>query len=122
MPPRSRQKGRRPGLKAAMAVAGVAATALLGWAALSLTKEASLGRDALQEVKQLVAFGPRPCGSEPHRKTERAIVEKLQAAGIPVQQDRFTGDTPIGPVAMNNIIGRVAGRGVGPGAGRTIVL
>ena len=122
MPPRSRQKGRRPGLKAVMAVAGVAATALLGWAALSLTKEASLGRDALQEVKQLVAFGPRPCGSEPHRKTERAIVEKLQAAGIPVQQDRFTGDTPIGPVAMNNIVGRVAGRGVGPGAGRTIVL
>ena len=122
MPPPSRQKGRRPGLKAALAVGVVAATALLGWAAFSRTKDSSIGLDALQQVKQLVAFGPRPCASEPHRKTERAIVEKLEAAGIPVQQDHFTGDTPIGPVAMNNIVGRIAGRGVGTGAGRTIVL
>ena len=120
MPARSRPERRWS--VAAMAMTGLLATALLGWAAIALTKDTAIGKAALEQVKQIVAFGPRPPASEAHRKEEQAIVEKLRAAGVMVEQDRFSADTPIGPVAMNNIVGRIAGRGTGSAGGRTIIL
>ena len=89
----------------------LAGAALVAWGARSLTKDSSIGAAALQEVNAVVSLGPRPVGSDAHAKTERLILDKLKSAGIAIEEDRFTADTPLGPQAMNNIIGRVAGRG-----------
>jgi Zn-dependent M28 family amino/carboxypeptidase len=121
-----RRKSNRA--KAVFAVAVLTAAGLIAWfvtllltgAALSLTGDSSLGRAALDRVNELLALGPRPPGSEAHQKMERLIVGKLQAAGFPVDEDRFTADTPNGPVAMNNIVGRIPGRD--GAAARTIIL
>ena len=122
------QRNRTKRLRTTLVLSVLAAGAFAAWLALtpfsgpsySLAKDASLGKAALDEVTALVAFGPRPVGSPAHQKTERAIIEKLQAAGVTVDEDHFTARTPDGPAAMNNIIGRIPGRG---GAqARTIVL
>jgi Zn-dependent M28 family amino/carboxypeptidase len=121
-----RTKTRR--LRTTLGLSILAAGAFAAWLAytplsgpsFSLAKDASLGKTALDEVTALVAFGPRPVGSPAHLKTERAIIDKLQSAGVAVDEDRFTAQTPDGTAAMNNIIGRIPGRG-GPQA-RTIVL
>ena len=77
-------------------------------------------KDALDQVSRLVAFGPHPAGSEAIQKVQAAIIEKLTAAGISVDQDHFTSKTPAGQVAMDNITGRIPGQG---GASqRTIIL
>ncbi|MBI3895799.1 MAG: M28 family peptidase [Acidobacteria bacterium] len=94
-------------------VGGIAGIALLYWGAQSLTKPPAnpgLGEAALEHVKRMVAFGPRPPGSEAHQQTQRYIQETLQSAGWTVQQDSFTAQTPIGSVPMNNILGRLTGR------------
>jgi Zn-dependent M28 family amino/carboxypeptidase len=65
---------------------------------------------ALEHVKALVALGPRPSGSQAHREMQRYITRHLEASGAAVEQLPFVAETPIGPVSMNNIVGRVPGR------------
>ncbi|MBI4464550.1 MAG: M28 family peptidase [Acidobacteria bacterium] len=84
-------------------------TILAGWGALSLTQNAAIGKPAMDEVREIVSFGPRPPGSPAHAKMEAYIEEKLVAAGWKVEPDRFTAATPMGPIPMNNIVGRRAG-------------
>jgi len=120
MPGRSTRQRRWP--LPTLAVTGLAATVLLGWAAIALTRDTSIGKTAFEQVKQIVAFGPRPPASDAHRKEEQIVVEKLRAAGVVVDQDHFSADTPIGAVAMNNIIGRIGGRATGSAGGRTVIL
>ena len=126
MPQKGKPKGRRTKTWVALAVvvAGVVViwflALLVTGPALSLAGGSALGKAALDRVNELVALGPRPVGSEAHRKMERIIIDQLKAAGVSVDEDRFTTDTPDGPVAMNNISGRIPGRG-GPSA-RTIIL
>ena len=59
---------------------------------------------ALDDVARLVAFGPRPSGSEAHRQAQAFLLEQLGATGLEVQRDDFTGRTPVGPIAMSNLI------------------
>src|SRR5579885_945838 len=109
MPARPREKPNKPHL--AMIIVAVTATLLIAWVTASqVSKDATLGRNALQQVKDLVALGPRPSGSEAHKKMEQMIVERLQAAGLNPDQDRFTAEGPNGPLLMNNIIARMKGR------------
>ena len=92
--------------------AAVAGITLLGWAALSRqagTASGVNGEAALEHVRQMVAFGPRPSGSTAHETMQRYIVEQAEAAGWTVEQDRFTASTPNGPIPMNNIIARSPG-------------
>ena len=63
----------------------------------------------MDEVRELVAFGARPPGSPAHAKMQQHIEGKLAAAGWEVEADRFTAVTPLGPIPMNNIVGRRAG-------------
>ncbi len=111
--PTPKVRPRRLGV-GALSLAGIL---LLGWGAVSLTRDPAVGKTALQYAKEIVTLGPRSPGTEPHREAERYIAGKLAAAGIAVEQDRFTAQTPIGPVAMNNLTGRLPG-----GSGRTIIL
>lgn len=66
------------------------------------------GERAMQYTKDIVKFGPRPVGSEAHRKVEDYIKSKLQGAQI--EEDKFTADTVAGKFPMNNIIAKYPGK------------
>lgn len=66
------------------------------------------GNRAMQYVKEVVAFGSRPPGSEAHQKLESYIVSKLK--GVDVEQDKFTAQTPVGKFPINNIIAKFPGK------------
>ncbi len=66
------------------------------------------GNRVLQYVKEIVAFGPRPPGSQAHAKLEQYIHSKLR--GVDVENDTFTAKTPVGAFPMNNIIAKFPGK------------
>jgi glutaminyl-peptide cyclotransferase len=65
------------------------------------------GDRAMQYVKDIVKFGPRPLGSANHKKVEDYIASRLQ--GDAVEDDNFTADTPEGKFAVHNIIAKYPG-------------
>ena len=62
---------------------------------------------AMQYVKEIVAFGPRPIGSANHKKVEDYILAHLK--GDIVESDSFTADTPEGKFPVHNIIAKFPG-------------
>ncbi len=62
---------------------------------------------AFQYVKEVVAFGPRPVGSENHKKLESYILSHLK--GDEVEDDAFTADTVEGKFPIRNIIAKYPG-------------
>jgi len=67
------------------------------------------GERAFADLQRLVAFGPRPSGSAALEQSREWITSRLRAAEIPVSDDSFIATTPVGPIRMNNVIGRIAG-------------
>jgi len=65
------------------------------------------GDRALQYVKDIVKFGPRPVGSANHKKVEDYISSHLK--GIDFEDDSFTADTPEGKLPVRNLIARFPG-------------
>lgn len=65
------------------------------------------GDRAMQYVKEIVNFGPRPLGSANHKKVEDYIDSHLK--GDQVEDDTFTADTPVGKFPVHNIIAKFAG-------------
>ena len=63
---------------------------------------------AMQYVREVVAFGPRPIGSASHKKLEDYIVAHLK--GDVVEDDAFTADTPEGQFPVRNIIAKFPGQ------------
>jgi Zn-dependent M28 family amino/carboxypeptidase len=62
---------------------------------------------AMQYVKEIVAFGPRPIGSENHKKVENYILSHLK--GDTVEQDNFEITTSEGRFPVHNIIAKFPG-------------
>lgn len=62
---------------------------------------------AMQYVKDIVAYGPRPLGSANHTKVEDYILAHLK--GDAVENDVFTADTPEGKFPVHNIIAKFPG-------------
>jgi glutaminyl-peptide cyclotransferase len=62
---------------------------------------------AFQYVKEVVAFGPRPIGSENHKKLENYILAHLK--GEQVEDDAFMADTVEGKFPVRNIIAKYPG-------------
>ena len=62
---------------------------------------------AMQYVKEIVAFGPRPIGSANHKKVEDYILAHLK--GDEVAFDAFTADTVEGKFPVRNIIAKYPG-------------
>jgi glutaminyl-peptide cyclotransferase len=62
---------------------------------------------AMQYVKEIVAFGPRPIGSANHKKVEDYILAHLK--GDEVESDIFTADTAEGKLPVHNIIAKYPG-------------
>ncbi len=65
------------------------------------------GDRAMQYVKDIVKFGPRPVGSANHKKVEEYIDSRLK--GDQVEDDIFTADTPEGKFPVHNIIAKYPG-------------
>jgi len=64
-------------------------------------------RRAFQYIKEIVAFGTRPMGSENHKKLENYITAHLK--GDQVEDDAFTADTVEGKFPVRNIIAKYPG-------------
>jgi glutaminyl-peptide cyclotransferase len=62
---------------------------------------------AMQYVKQIVALGPRPIGSENHKKVEKYILAHLK--GDDVEQDSFDVHPTEGSFPVRNIIAKFPG-------------
>lgn len=62
---------------------------------------------AMQYVKEVVAFGPRPIGSDAHKKLEAYIVTHLK--GVTIEHDDFVASTPEGSFPIHNIIAKFPG-------------
>jgi len=66
------------------------------------------GARAYKHVEQLVAIGPHAAGSEGIHRAQAYIVSQLKSFGCPVEeQDFHATSTPIGDVAMKNILVKI---------------
>jgi glutaminyl-peptide cyclotransferase len=74
------------------------------------------GARAYKHVEQLVAIGPHSAGSEGIRRAQAYIVEQLKGFGCPVDEEDFHASTPVGNVAMKNIVVKI------PSANPSIIL
>jgi len=74
------------------------------------------GGRAFDDLKHLVAFGPRPSGSPALDKARAWLIQELRGAGAQVDEDTFTASTPIGSISMTNLIAKF------PGTGRETVI
>ncbi len=75
------------------------------------------GADAFALTRQAVALGPRPDGSPAIAKLRAMIRQHLSTLGCEVISDKFTAQTPDGPLAMENIIAKFPGK-----SGRAIAI
>jgi glutaminyl-peptide cyclotransferase len=71
------------------------------------------GGRAYEDLRQLVAFGPRPAGSPALQKTRAFIESELRAAGLTPQEQPFDAQTPLGPIHMVNVRATLPGRAQG---------
>ena len=62
---------------------------------------------AFEYIREIVAFGTRPMGSENHKKVENYITSHLK--GDQVEDDAFTADTVEGKFPVRNIIAKYPG-------------
>ncbi len=92
----------------------VALTMILSSAGLAKTFD---GAEAFAFTREAVAFGPRPDGSPAIAKLRAFIKQQLGMRGCEVISDRFTAQTPDGPIPMENIIAKFPGK-----SGRAIAV
>jgi Zn-dependent M28 family amino/carboxypeptidase len=78
------------------------------WASVAAAAAFS-GASALNYTARAVAFGPRPPGSDAHRRLQSYILAELRRFRCEVVEDAFTAQTPLGPVLMKNIVARFPG-------------
>ena len=71
------------------------------------------GARALEHVHKLVEIGPRPPGSEGIHRAQTYITSQLKSFGCPVEEHDFHGSTPLGDIAMKNIIAKIPGTASG---------
>ena len=65
------------------------------------------GARAMQYVKEIVKFGPRPLASENHKKVEAYLDSRVKADQV--EDDTFTADTPVGKFPVHNIVAKFPG-------------
>ena len=67
------------------------------------------GAKAFDHVAKLVAIGPRPPDSDGIHRAQDYIHEQLKNSGCTFEDDDFHASTPIGSVAMKNIVAKIPG-------------
>ena len=87
--------------------------AVLGWFAWRASSGGMWrsfdGARAFENLQDVANFGPRPPGSPALEKTRQYISTTLETEGLEVWHDNFIAETPVGRIAMTNIIGIVPG-------------
>jgi glutaminyl-peptide cyclotransferase len=89
---------------AAALLAAVAGPRVLAQAAAQFS-----GIRAFDDLRDIVAFGPRPPGSEALTECRHWMVRQLLQDGCRVDQEPFVASTPDGNVKMTNIIAKIPG-------------
>ena len=81
------------------------------------------GARAFQDIRRLVAIGPRVAGTPGAQQARDYIRTQLEAAGLTVDEQAFEAATPLGRVRMVNLRAFIGARGTGPGrpSGRLII-
>jgi glutaminyl-peptide cyclotransferase len=64
---------------------------------------------AYQHLRRIVDFGPRPAGSPALEQTRDYITTQLKTAGLTATRQSFTAKTPIGDIAMANLVVTIPG-------------
>ena len=59
-------------------------------------------------LEEQVALGPRPAGTEGAERTRALIERELTACGLAPVRERFTAQTPAGPLEMANVWAEIA--------------
>jgi hypothetical protein len=77
---------------------------------------------AWADLERLVAFGPRPAGSQALREARAWLAAELAALGLAVAREPFRAETPAGPVDFENLFADLAGRSVPDGARPPLVI
>ncbi len=67
------------------------------------------GKRAFALVAKQVSFGPRPPGSPAIGQLQDFLQSELKSYGCAVETDSFSADTPIGRLAMKNILVKIPG-------------
>ena len=67
------------------------------------------GKRAYALVAKQVGFGPHPSGSPAIAKLQDFLQSELKSYGCTVDTDSFTADTPVGRLAMKNIVAKIPG-------------
>ncbi len=71
------------------------------------------GQRAYQHVAAMVAFGPHSAGTDGDRKVQDYLIAQLKTFGCPVDEEDFHASTPVGSVAMKNIVVKIPGASPG---------
>jgi glutaminyl-peptide cyclotransferase len=100
----------------AVSVWGFAGPQVVGTRAPETDLLAFNGQRAFEDLKRLVAFGPRPPGSKALAESRAWIISQLKLAGCQVEEDNFVASTPAGDIPMTNMIARI------PGARPSVVM
>ena len=104
---------RRPRRSRAWKLLGVPSLACLVLGSVSRARAAETvvfnGGRAFEDLKRIVAFGPRPSGSPALAETRQYILRQLRRAGIEVEEDSFVAATPAGNLPMTNLIAKLPG-------------
>jgi glutaminyl-peptide cyclotransferase len=71
------------------------------------------GAQAYAQVAKIVSFGPRPPDSPAIHQVQDYLLSELKSDGCEIDTDDFHAGTPVGSVAMKNIIAKAPGTGQG---------
>lgn len=72
------------------------------------------GEKAFEETRKQVELGPRPAGSPELEKGRGLIEQSLRSSGWDVERQKFTAETPHGPIEFINLIARFSASGAHP--------
>ncbi|MGB9069278.1 MAG: M28 family peptidase [Candidatus Acidiferrales bacterium] len=71
------------------------------------------GARAYQQVAKLVSFGPHPSGSAAITKVQDYLHAELASYGCTAEEQAFKAPSPIGDLAMKNVVVKIPGSGPG---------
>ena len=87
------------------------------------TRPAFNGQRAFDDIRQLVAIGPRVAGTPGAQAAREYITKQLRLAGLTVVEQPFEAQTPLGRVKMVNLRATIPGTGRGTTAsGQRLVI
>lgn len=67
------------------------------------------GPRAFADLKRLVEFGARPSGSNQLANARQWMLGQLRQTGAEIEEDKFVASTPLGQLAMSNLIAKFPG-------------